>query len=224
MFQSSLPQQGGLSISINSMALPALVWVAHETQPLGTSEGALAPTPPGSVPAASLSRRRAQTWSDLFVGPCALPGLRRRKPSGILSATVLRPWRVGQFQRSFLACPRWGPDPPAMVAGLPRSAPRDGRETRLEGRRAEGRCPGGRRRDRRRAGCRRAGLALRRSLRGAATNRTTRHRAPTPTHQGKARRRPSFVSRGDWSDPLRPHDFRKSQFNVDARRAKLTCQ
>jgi hypothetical protein len=35
--------------------------------------------------------------------------------------------------------------------------------------------------------CRGAGLALWRGLRGAAANRMTPHRAPAPTHQGKAR-------------------------------------
>jgi hypothetical protein len=82
------------------MVLPIVVWVAQTIEPLGTSEGTLAAVPPGST----------------------LPGLRRRNPSGILSATVWRPWRVGQFQLSFLPCPRWIPDPPAMAAGLPRSA------------------------------------------------------------------------------------------------------
>jgi hypothetical protein len=65
----------------------------------------------------------------------------------------------------------------------PRSDPRDGRDARLEGRCAEGRCPGACQRVRRQAGC-----AVPNSHSGAALaarqpNRTTRHRAPTPTHQ-----------------------------------------
>ena len=103
-------------------ALPEIVWVACKTHTLGAGEGTPALTPPGST----------------------RPGLRRRNPSGIRSATVWRPWGIGHVQLSFLPCPRWGPDPPAMRAGLPRSAPRDRREARLEGRRAEGRGPGGR--------------------------------------------------------------------------------
>ena len=62
-------------------------WVVHKTQPLGTSEGALIPTPLGST----------------------LPGLRRRKPSGILSATVWRPWGFVQFQLFFLLHPGGSP-------------------------------------------------------------------------------------------------------------------
>ncbi|MBI4402390.1 MAG: hypothetical protein HY581_12260 [Nitrospirae bacterium] len=81
---------------------------------------------------------------------------------------------------------------------------------RLEGRGAEGRRHSGSQHIRSPPRCRRDGISpAGRSLTGAAANSRTPGREPTPTHHGKARRRPPFVSRGCFSPKSFP--TRKSE-------------
>jgi hypothetical protein len=71
------------------------------------------------------------------------------------------------------AKPSVGPRSSSNGSGPASLCHRDGRDTRLEGRRAEGRGPGGRGHIRRQVRWRRAGLALRRGRSGVATNGAT---------------------------------------------------